>query len=138
MIGRYAIGRNAIGRTPEEGAYAINAEAGSFAWTGQAADLYSLILTAEAGSFTWAGQDVAFLVNYPMTADAGSFVWTGQSADLYSIILSADAGAFVWTGHDADYERRRQMLRMGASSTPFVSMGSSGGGRINIRAGRTC
>ena len=60
MLGRYALGRHAIGRTPEEGSYAVNAEAGSFVWTGQ-----------DAGG--------AFNINFE--TDAGAFVWTGMDAD---------------------------------------------------------
>lgn len=110
MLGRYALGRHAIGRTPEDGAYAVDAGAGSFVWTGQAADLYSLILTAEEGSFAWTGQDAGWSVNVNFECDAGSFIWTGM---------------------DADRAQTRGILRARGSA-------SSGGGRINMRGGRAC
>ena len=117
MLGRYALGRHAIGRTPEEGSYAVNAEAGSFVWTGQDADLYSLILTAEAGSFAWTGQD------------AGS---------AFNINFEAEAGSFIWTGMDADRAQTKGILRARGSATPFLNLASSGGGRINMRGSRAC
>lgn len=117
MLGGYALGRHAIGRTPEEGSYAVNAEAGSFVWTGQVADLYSLILTAETGSFAWTGQDAGGSVNVNFEADAGSFIWNGM---------------------DADRAQTRSILRARGSSTQFLNLAPSGSGRINMRAGRTC
>ena len=58
MLGRYALGRHAIGRTPEDGAYAVNAEAGSFAWTGQdAGGLFNVNFECGSGSFIWTGMD---------------------------------------------------------------------------------
>lgn len=117
MLGRYALGRHAIGRTPEEGAYALSAEVGSFVWTGHDADLYSLILTAEAGSFAWAGQDAG-----------GAF----------NINFECEAGSFVWTGMDADRAQTRVLLRAKGSSTPFLNLASGGGGRLTLRGGRAC
>lgn len=117
MLGFYALGRSALGRKPNEGAYAVSAEAGSFVWTGQDADLYSLILTADAGSFAWTGQDAGSSVN---------------------INFECDAGAFIWTGQDAASEQIRGILRARGSATPFINLSSSGGGRISIRGGRAC
>ena len=117
MLGRYALGRHAIGRTPEEGSYAVNAEAGSFVWTGQDADGYTLILTAEAGAFTWTGQASDLLVQYAFEAEAGSFIWIGM---------------------DADRAQTKGILRARGSATPFINLASSGGGRINMRGGRAC
>ena len=117
MLGRYALGRHAIGRTPEEGAYAVNAEAGSFVWTGQDADLYSLILTADAGAFTWTGQDAG-----------GAF----------NINFETDAGSFIWTGMDADRAQTKGILRARGSATPFLGSASGGAGRLTLRGGRAC
>jgi len=117
VLGFYALGRSALGRTPDEGSYTLGAEAGSFVWTGQDADGYTLILTAEAGSFVWTGQDAGSVVN---------------------INFECDAGSFVWTGMDSDRAQTRAMLRAKGSSAPFLNFAPSGGGRINMRAGRTC
>ncbi len=135
----YAIGRHALGRTPEEGAYAVSAEVGAFVWTGQdAGSAFNINFETDAGAFVWTGQD-ADLYSLIPTAEAGSFVWTGQDAGgAFNINFETDAGAFVWTGMDADRAQTKVILRARGSATPFLNLASSGGGRINIRGGRAC
>lgn len=83
----------------------ISAEAGSYAWTGQDATLTkALLLGADAGSYVWTGQDATLIepTVTTITAEAGSYAWTGSAAGLlHNEVLAADAGSYAWTGQDA-------------------------------------
>lgn len=88
----------------------LNAEVGSFAYTGQDATLTKTAapkeLNAEAGSFSYSGQDATLNRTYSFNAEAGSFSYTGQDATLnrtYS--FNAEAGSFSYTGEDATLNR---------------------------------
>ena len=87
----------------------INAEAGTFSYTGQAATLArSRSFNAEAGSFSYTGQDAALTRTRAFNAEAGSFTYTGQDAGLMrAYSFNAEAGAFTYTGQAAELARSR-------------------------------
>jgi hypothetical protein len=113
----------------EPNAYTLDAGAGSYTLTGQAASLligrvlpagggaYSLqgqaasllrgyILSAAAGTYNLTGADIAFLRGYVLPADGGSYTLTGAPAALLrSYLLAVEAGAYALTGHDASLLR---------------------------------
>jgi hypothetical protein len=81
----------------------LTADAGSYTWTGQVANLeYHSVVSAEAGSYAWTGQDATLTPAFALDAEAGSYAWTGQTANLeHHAVISAEAGSYAWTGQDA-------------------------------------
>lgn len=89
-------------------AYTLNAEAGSFTLSGQAAELLrSRAFNAEATSFSLSGQPATFTRGLVFTAEAGSFALAGQDATLVyttpNVVLNAEAGVFSLNGQDAQF-----------------------------------
>ncbi|MGI9489098.1 MAG: hypothetical protein ACR2RF_25075 [Geminicoccaceae bacterium] len=82
----------------------LSAESGSYAWTGQVANLeYHPVLSAEAASYAWSGQTANLLYNALISAESGSYAWAGQDATLTHVtgsVLTAESGAYVWSGMD--------------------------------------
>lgn len=94
--------------------YMLQAEAGSFALSGQAATLrLGYGLTAGAGSFALSGQAAGLALTRRLTAGAGSFALSGQDAALNSPNprMMAAAGSFVLTG---------QAATLSSDQIPFV------------------
>jgi hypothetical protein len=88
----------------------INAEAGSFSYTGQDAELIKTAapkeINAEAGTFSYTGQDATLARSLNINAEAGSFSYTGQDASLTRTrAFNAEAGSFTYTGQDAGLMR---------------------------------
>lgn len=88
---------------------AINAEAGSFTYTGEDATLTKTAapkeINAAAGSFSYTGQDATFVYNpvKQIDAAAASFSISGQNATLSkNSALNAESGSFTYTGQAAD------------------------------------
>jgi hypothetical protein len=86
------------------GAYTLTAAQGSFALTGQAANLlFGRKLTAAQASFTLNGQAVNFVHGYKFAAAQASFALSGQSANLlFNRKLTAAQGSFALTGFAAN------------------------------------
>lgn len=82
----------------------IEAEAGSFSYTGQTiTDIVGRAINAEAGSFSYTGQNVTLEIDRSFNAEAASFTYTGQNATLAADRdLNAEAGTFSYTGQDAE------------------------------------
>lgn len=85
------------------GAYSLTAAAGSFALTGQSANLRAARkLAASAGSFTLTGQSAGLLFGHKLSASLGAFTLTGNAATFrLTRGLTAVAGSFVLTGQAA-------------------------------------
>lgn len=85
----------------------INAEAGSFTYTGQDATVTAdRALNAESGTFTYTGQDAFFSLAKNFNAEAGTFSYLGQDATLSrSYSFNAEAGTFSYLGQDATLTR---------------------------------
>lgn len=89
-------------------AYSLTGEAGSFAFTGQAANLLAgRLVEGGAGAFALTGQAATLTYTpltpaFTLTGDAGSFALMGQNAGLRTARLAGGgAGSFVLTGQDA-------------------------------------
>lgn len=82
----------------------INAEVGSFTYTGQDATLDAdRSVNAEAGSFSYTGQNATLEIDRSFNAQAGSFAYTGQNTTLAAERdLNAESGTFSYTGQDAE------------------------------------
>lgn len=101
-------------------------ERGSFAYTGQTADLFhnrttdigqgsyalsgqdvelrrALLVDALTGSYTYTGQDVALSQGRSTSIETGNFTLTGQDVDFrVAVVLQAEAGSYVLTGQAAE------------------------------------
>lgn len=102
---------------------------GSYSITGQTADLLlGFALTADAGSYATTGQAATvdytgIAANYPIAADAGTYAVTGQTATLLrSKIVTADAGAYSITGQTASIT---QGFTLGADSGSYGVTGQT-------------
>lgn len=78
----------------------VAANAGAYAYTGQDAGInLGLRVSAEAGAYAYAGQDVTLSLDHVIAAEAGAYSWAGQNADLVKTLrLIAEAGAYSWAG----------------------------------------
>ena len=89
--------------------YTLNASAGSYTLTGQAATFThtsasAYVLTASAGSYTLTGKAATLAKNSALSASAGSYSLTGKSATLLkNSALSANTGSYTLTGQDATF-----------------------------------
>ena len=96
-----------VGPGGAAGSYTLTALAGSYALTGQNADLLkSNLLTASTGSYSLTGQTATLTYaaagSYILTALAGSYALTGQNADLLkSNVIVASNGSYSLTGQTA-------------------------------------
>lgn len=90
------------GSTPAQN-YVLNAEAGSFSLTGQAATLQTgRNLNAESGAFTVTGQAATLARQRQLDAQPTSFSYTGQPATLTrTFAINAASGTFSITGQNA-------------------------------------
>lgn len=83
----------------------ISAEAVSYAWSGQVANLeYHPVLSAEGASYAWSGQTASLLKNSLITAESVSYTWSGQDATLTHLAgntLIAESVSYAWSGQDA-------------------------------------
>lgn len=84
-------------------AYILAADAGSFIEAGQSISLHdSRSIVAAAGSFALTGADAALQKSYQSTAGAGSFTEIGQVALLHAgRLITAGQGSFIFTGQSA-------------------------------------
>ncbi len=94
--------------------YSFNAESGTFTYTGEDATLTKTAapkeINAEAGTFTYTGQDATLSRSYSFNAEAGTFSYLGQDATLTrTVSFNAEAGTFSYTGQDADLEVARSL-----------------------------
>lgn len=89
----------------------LNAETGSYTYTGQDAELRErTVLDAETGSYVYTGEEAAIGVVTPNTLDAqaGTYTYTGQDAELRErTVLDAQPGSYVYTGQDAELREIR-------------------------------
>ena len=90
--------------------YTIDAEAGSYAWTGADANTeYGYAVDAESTSYVWSAPVETLLTysqsnDYEIVAEATTYVWTGSDAELvYQEELDAESGSYAWTGTDVDW-----------------------------------
>jgi len=83
--------------------YTLAGDAGSYAVTGNAANLlYKRIMAANAGSYTVTGTVANLLFNKNLFADAGAYSILGGDATLFKqIIMAADGGLYSYSGSDA-------------------------------------
>jgi parallel beta-helix repeat protein len=85
---------------------ALDANAGSYAWTGSAATLSitAKVVEAAAGSYALTGTAATLSITAKvLEAAAGSYAWTGADAALeIGRVLDADGGVYEWAGTDAD------------------------------------
>ena len=105
----------------------INAEAGTFSYTGQDATLTKTAapkeINAEAGTFSYTGQDATLARSRSFNAEVGSFAYTGQDATLNrSYSFNAEAGSFSYTGQSAELLRSRSF---NAESGAFTYTGQA-------------
>jgi len=89
---------------------ALNAESGTFTYTGQDATLTKTAapkeINAEAGTFSYLGQDATLNRTYSFNAEAGTFSYLGQDATLTrTVSFNAEAGTFTYTGQAATLNR---------------------------------
>jgi hypothetical protein len=84
--------------------YAITASQGSFALTGQSANLlYNRKVTAAQGSFALTGQDAGLRTTRTLVCDYGAFTLTGQAAALTrGYTMTADQGSYSLNGQTAN------------------------------------
>lgn len=92
----------------------INAEAGSFAYTGQDAELIKSAapkeIDAEDGTFSYTGQDATLVVGRAVNAESGAFSYNGQATTLQvSRKVNAEAGSFSYTGQNATLATARSV-----------------------------
>lgn len=111
--------------------YTLTADAGTFALTGQAANLLrSYPLAASTGTFTLAGQSANVLRAYLLTAEAASYAVTGSAANvLRGFALSAAAATFALTGTDTSLAAARTVS---AEAGAFVHSGQD----VTLQAAR--
>jgi hypothetical protein len=126
--------------------YLLQADAGVFTLTGQAATLTKIvptILSAEAGTFALTGQAADLLKVRALTAEAGVFTLSGQAASLQAHrVLTAGTGSFALAGQDANLIKIADLLLLEMEgtngSTTFTdssgsarSVSASGGAAIS-------
>lgn len=83
--------------------YTLTCDAGSYATTGQDAQLRrGYRITSDVGAYASTGIDAALRRGYRVVADVGAYTSTGQDAALRrGYRLTADVGAYALTGQDA-------------------------------------
>ena len=92
-------------------AYEIDAEVGTFALFGNAANLAaSKAVSAEAGNFVLSGNQVVLTTQRNTFAATGNFVFTGNSANLVKTGINAETANFALTGNDAQLKHQYQLL----------------------------
>jgi hypothetical protein len=103
----------------------LDAQAGSYAWTGQEANLeFNRRVAADPGSYAWTGQDatLTYTGGYDLSAEAGAYALTGQDAALeLNRVVSAEEGSYVWDGQDVILKMGR---RVGADPTSYAWSGA--------------
>jgi fibronectin-binding autotransporter adhesin len=89
--------------------YSVIGDSGSYAVTGQAADLLkSKVVLANNGSYALAGQTATLLKTRILTADNGAYTMTGQTASLLrSKVVTGNFGVYTTTGTDATIQKSR-------------------------------
>jgi len=89
--------------------YSVIGDSGSYAVTGQAADLLkSKVVLANNGSYALAGQTADLLKTRILTADNGAYAVTGQTASLLrSKVVTGNFGVYTTTGTDATIQKSR-------------------------------
>jgi hypothetical protein len=96
---------------------------GSFALTGNAADLVTTIkLAADSGSFSVSGQAATLSIDTKLQAGSGSFIVSGTADLRLDIRLSVNSGSFTVTGHAATLFEATALV---ASSGSFAVAGSA-------------
>lgn len=83
-------------------AYTLNAEPGSYTYTGQATtNLRALLLNAAAGSYTYTGVNTTDYKSFNLNAEPGSYTLSGSdTTNIRALILNAVAGSYTLTGLD--------------------------------------
>lgn len=89
--------------TSTSSGYTLTAAAGSYALSGQAANLLKgRVLVCAAGSYALSGQAAILQKNSVLVAAAGSYTFSGQAANLLKgSALVASAGSYTFTGQAA-------------------------------------
>jgi len=89
--------------------YLVTANNGTYAVTGQAADLSKTkVIFADNGSYALAGQTASLLKTRILTADNGAYAVTGQTASLLrSKVVTANNGVYTTTGIGATIDKSR-------------------------------
>jgi len=117
------------------------ADAGSYIFTGTAVNLeLDRIIVAGAGSYAFTGTAASLEHGWLIAAGAGSYLFTGSDVALTKSggnkIITADAGAYAFTGMAADLEHA---LRIIAEAGSYVFTGSIAslihGWEVNAEAG---
>lgn len=85
-----------------EAGYTLDADAGAYTLTGQAAGLLAArVLTLDAGEYALTGQAAGLLAARLLAADAGEYALTGQDPGLTAArALGLDTGEYTTTGQD--------------------------------------
>lgn len=85
------------------GAFELNAEPGSYAVTGAAANM-GIGVIASPGSYALTGAAATLEHGYPMNAEPGSYAVTGQPATLTgALLMNAAPGSYVITGQGVNF-----------------------------------
>lgn len=89
--------------------YLVTADNGTYAVTGQAADLSKTkVIFADNGAYALAGQTASLLKTRILTADNGAYAVTGQPASLLrSKVVTANNGVYTTTGIGATIQKTR-------------------------------
>jgi len=89
--------------------YLVTADNGTYAVTGQAADLSKTkVIFANNGAYALAGQTANLLKTRILTADNGAYAVTGQTASLLrSKVVTANNGVYTTTGIGATIQKTR-------------------------------
>ena len=97
-------------------AYSLSADHGSFALTGQTANLVkALNVEGATGSFALTGQAANLLSGVSLTADHGSFALTGQTAGLNKALnVTAGTGSLLL--------QVKRLILTKQSNTPNLSL----------------
>lgn len=115
--------------------YELDADAGSYSLSGQAAALrVDRKISAGAGSFALSGQNATLRKGYRLAANAGSYSLAGQTASLLAERrLSAEAGEFTFTGEDATltYTPNEEAYTLDAGAGTFSVSGQGATLRVD-------
>lgn len=105
MYGLAFYGRNPYGQlvtasAPPPSGYTLNADGGTFAYSGAAAStLLNRRLSANGGNFNYSGASSTLRLNRLLTANSSTFSYAGASTDLLlNRRLSADGASFAYSG----------------------------------------
>jgi hypothetical protein len=108
-----------IGDAPAAGAFALDAQPGSYSVTGSAAGLLAgRSVNAAFGNYALTGFAATFSKGYVLDAASGSYALTGSMAGLLGVrSINAASGSYVFTGNAAGLVTARVLNAVAGSYT---------------------